>query len=138
MKFAIRDRLVEALQVHIKQDLDIGAERVAEVLGIGVAEFNNIQNKESHLQVEVLAKFLMAFPEISPDWLIMGWGEPLRKFQKSVHNTVINNGGNNNIQGGSNVQDLIEALQKLLIAKEEYILTLKRENELLREKIIKE
>lgn len=134
MKFAIRDRFIEALKLHIKQDLDIREERVSEVLGIKVEEFNKILNEEMHLNVEILAKFLMAFPEISPDWLIMGWGEPLRKFKKSVHNTVINNGGSNNIQGGSNIQDLIEALQKLLISKEEYILSLKRENELLRDR----
>lgn len=85
--------------------------------------------------MEILAKFLMAFPEISPDWLIMGWGDPLRKFEKNIHNTVINQRGTNSIQGGGNAQELIEALQKLLISKEEHILALKRENELLREKI---
>lgn len=115
MKFAIRDRFLESLRVHIRQDLDIREGNVAEVLGIDVEEFNKILKKEAHLGLEIIAKFLMAFPEISPDWLIMGWGEPLRKFEKSVHNTVINNGGSNNIQGGNNVQDLIEALQKLLI-----------------------
>lgn len=135
MKFAIRDRFLESLRVHIRQDLDIREDNVAEVLGIDVEEFKKVLKKEAHLGLEIIAKFLMAFPEISPDWLMMGWGEPLRKFEKSVHNTVINNGGSNNIQGGNNVQDLIEVLQKLLIAKEEHILTLKRENELLREKL---
>lgn len=134
MKFAIRERFAEALKVHIKQDLDIGEVRVAEVLGINVEEFNKILNKETHLKVEVLAKFLMAFPEISSDWLIMGWGDALRKFEKNIHNTVINQGGNNNIQGRNKAQELIGTLQKLLISKEEHILALKRENELLREK----
>lgn len=134
MKFAIRDRFIKALKLHIKQDLDIREERVSEVLGINVEEFNKILNEEMHLNVEILAKFLMAFPEISPDWLIMGWGDTMRKFKNNVHNTVINNGGSNNVQGGSNAQELIEALQKLLISKEEYILSLKRENELLRDR----
>lgn len=135
MKFAIRDRFLESLSVHIRQDLDIREDNVAEVLGIDVEEFNKILKKEAHLGLEIIAKFLMAFPEISPDWLIMGWGDPLRKFEKNIHNTVINQGGTNSIQGGSNAQELIEALQKLLISKEEHILALKRENELLREKI---
>jgi transcriptional regulator with XRE-family HTH domain len=50
----------------------------ADELGVQRSGISHILNGRNKPSLDLLEKILRHFPEISPDWLILGKGEPLR------------------------------------------------------------
>lgn len=50
----------------------------AEHIGVGRASISHILNGRNKPGYDIIASILRRFPEISPDWLIMGKGKPFR------------------------------------------------------------
>lgn len=50
----------------------------AEHIGVGRASISHILNGRNKPGYDIIANILRRFPEVSPDWLIMGKGKPFR------------------------------------------------------------
>lgn len=63
---------------QIAQYEQLSIEKFSQKIGVAPSNFYG-KNKNSELRIGVFIKILMEFPEISPDWLLLGKGEMLRQ-----------------------------------------------------------
>lgn len=70
---------------------------------------------ESSLKSDNIVKVLNTFPEINPDWLLLGKGEMLRKPDNTTNENTLTATTNDNLQS------LIDMLNRTLIEKDKQI-----------------
>lgn len=81
--------------LYFAENMDIKKMNFYNKIGMKQSNFSG-EGASSSLKSENIIKILIAFPEINPDWLLLGEGEMLRK------NIVQSIEGNHNIQTAGN------------------------------------
>jgi hypothetical protein len=80
----IKDRVL-----YISELQEVNKEKFFEELGVSYANFKGIQ-KKSALNSDTIAKILTKYPEIDPEWLILGTGSHWRSSYVSIDDVLPN------------------------------------------------
>lgn len=95
--------------LYFAENMDIKKMNFYNKIGMKQSNFSG-EGASSSLKSENIIKILIAFPEINPDWLLLGEGEMLRK-----NNTTIT------ANSDENVSRLITILENTLKEKDSQI-----------------
>ncbi len=57
----------------------ISSAEFASILDIGSARLSHIKNGRNNISLEICSKILVNFPNLNPDWLLLGQGNMLRQ-----------------------------------------------------------
>jgi hypothetical protein len=78
----IKDRVLYICELQ-----EVNKEKFFEELGVSYANFKGIQ-KKSALNSDTIAKILTKYPEIDPEWLILGTGSHWRSSYVSIDDVL--------------------------------------------------
>ena len=115
MQNSINERIITFLKANNKT-----VSKVAEMIGTSQGTLSNKLNGRYRIDIDTLISILTLFPELSPDWLLLGSGSMLRAHE--YHNEPINwqfNDDGDNISGYGNTvhkdnSRVVELLEKQL------------------------
>lgn len=65
--------------IHLMKSEGLTTTRLAEILEIKPSAVSHLVSGRNNPSYDLLQKILRRFPRISPDWLLLGLGEPYRK-----------------------------------------------------------
>jgi transcriptional regulator with XRE-family HTH domain len=98
-KSLINKRFLEAINLLVSNKIAKNKAEISHNLGISASKFSEILNERMLAGVDLLAKISEIY-NISPDWLLSGKGEMLKKQGNNAQNQSII--GDNNVQAGNN------------------------------------
>lgn len=110
------------LSDRIRQIIDykgISINKFSLQIGVSNSYFNKILRDNNSVGSDKIEKILREYPEINPEWLILGNGEMLKNIDTITQTTTGNNNisigkGNNNNVSSSTENNTIKQLQKEL------------------------
>lgn len=74
MKEQVNDRIIELIK-----SLQITSQKFAGMLNVQSSSISHITSKRNKPSYDLLYNILEVFPDVSPDWLLLGQGEMYRK-----------------------------------------------------------
>lgn len=109
----IKERLLEFAKIKRIKKMEF-----YEIIGIDSSNFAG-KMAESELSADKIARILVIFPELNPDWLLLGKGEMLRKEdakQVAMATAPQSNASNGNLNIGvsSELVELISSQQETI------------------------
>ena len=67
---------------HILKEKNLSAVRLAEIMGVQPSSISHLISGRNKPNYDFITKLLRSFPEINPDWFLLGEGEMFRNRKK--------------------------------------------------------
>lgn len=96
---AMKDRLLQLMQYK-----DISANKLAEMIGVQPSGISHILSGRNKPSADFIIKLLSTFPDVNPEWFIMGAGSMVRNGQIEHSGDAIN-GLSNDVDNSAHEHD---------------------------------
>lgn len=74
--------------LHLMKNEELTSSRLAELLGIQPSGISHILKGRNNPSLDFIQKILRRFPQVNPDWLILGEGEMYRSSETPSQNSL--------------------------------------------------
>ncbi len=96
---------------------ELSSSQFADRLGVQRSGISHILNGRNKPSLDLISKILRSFPDINPDWLILGIGEPYRnrKGNEDRHQSTLFDQKKKSDQSHKREKGLVQSLEKEVV-----------------------